>query len=72
VRDRQVQLFVDGQKAYEAALPDKPAPVVGISYEFEGTGSVDYTRFSRLNGEVVYEEDFGGSGTLSNHSTDRQ
>ncbi len=72
VRDRQVQLFVDGQKAYEATFPNKPAQVVGISYEFEGTGSVDYTRFSRLNGEVVYEEDFGDRETSGKQLPDRQ
>jgi hypothetical protein len=58
VRDRHVQLFVNGKKAHEASFPNKPTPLVGISYEFEGTGSVDYTRFSRPDGEVVYEDDF--------------
>jgi hypothetical protein len=58
VRNRRMQLFVDGRKAYEATFLNKPARLVGVSYEFEGTGSVDYVRYSRLNGEVVYEDTF--------------
>jgi hypothetical protein len=58
VRNRHVQLFVDGRKAYEATFPNKPARLVGVSYEFEGTGSVDYVRFSRPDGGVVYEDTF--------------
>ena len=58
VRNRHVQLFVDGRKAYEATFPNRPARLVGVSYEFEGTGSVDYVRFRRPDGEVVYEDTF--------------
>jgi hypothetical protein len=58
VRNRYLQLFVDGRKAYEATLPNPPARLVGVGYEFEGTGSVDYVRFSRPDGEVVYEDTF--------------
>ena len=58
VRNRRVQLFVDGRKAYEATFPNTPARLVGVSYDFEGTGSVDYVRFSRPDGGVVYEDTF--------------
>ncbi len=58
VRNRHAQLFVDGRKAYEATLPNNPVRLVGVSYDFAGTGSVDYVRFSRLDGEVVYEDTF--------------
>ncbi len=58
VRNRHVQLFIDGRKAYEATLPNQPARLVGVSYEFEGTGSVDYVRFRRPDGGVVYEDTF--------------
>ena len=58
VRNRHVQLFVDGRKAYEATFPNQPVRLVGVSYDFEGTGSVDYVRFSRPDGEVVYEDTF--------------
>jgi hypothetical protein len=53
-----VTLFVDGRKAYEATFPNQPVRLVGVSYDFEGTGSVDYVRFSRPDGEVVYEDAF--------------
>ena len=58
VRNRRMQLFVDGRMAYEATFLNKPARLVGVGYEFEGTGSVDYVRFSRPGGEVVYEDTF--------------
>jgi hypothetical protein len=58
VKRKHLRLLVNGKKAYEATLTNTPVGIVGISYNFEGTGSVDYTRFSRPNGEVVFEEDF--------------
>jgi hypothetical protein len=65
VRNRHVQLFVDGRKAYEATFPNAPARLVGVSYEFEGTGSVDYVRFRRPDGGVVYEDTFDAPVTPS-------
>ncbi len=58
VRNKQVRLFVNGKKAYEAVFPHAPAEIIGIGYQFEGTGSVDFTRLSRPNGTVVYEDNF--------------
>jgi hypothetical protein len=57
-RNKHVRLFVDGKKAYEADFPNEPTEIVGISYEFEGTGSVDYVMFSRLNGKAVFKDNF--------------
>lgn len=58
VKNKHLRLLINGKKAYEATLTNNPVGIVGISYNFEGTGSVDYTRFSRPNGEVVFEDNF--------------
>lgn len=58
VHNKRVQLFVDGKKAYEAVAPNAAKDVVGVSYEFEGTGSVDYVRFKRPDGTVAFEDNF--------------
>lgn len=58
VRNKHFSLWTNGNKIYETILNKKPVSIVGISYVFEGTGSVDYTRFARTNGEVVFEDNF--------------
>ena len=58
VRNKHVQLFVDGKKAYEAIAPNAFTDIVGVSYEFEGTGSVDFVRFNRLDGTTAFEDNF--------------
>lgn len=60
VRNKRVQLFVDGKKAYEAVAPDAAKDIIGVSYEFEGTGSVDFVRFKRPDGTIAFEDDFAG------------
>ncbi len=60
VQKSHVKIFIDNKKVYEADMPNAPADILGISYYFEGTGSVDYTRFTRLNGEMVFEDTFDG------------
>jgi hypothetical protein len=57
-RDKKVQLFVNGKKAFETTFTNPAARIVGIHYGFQGTGSVNYTRLSRANGEVVFEDNF--------------
>ncbi|MVM33786.1 hypothetical protein GO755_27355 [Spirosoma sp. HMF4905] len=58
VRNKHVQLFVGGKKAYEAIAPNAFTDIVGVSYEFEGTGSVDFVRFNRLDGTTAFEDKF--------------
>ncbi|MFD2934380.1 hypothetical protein [Spirosoma flavum] len=67
VRNKHVRLFVGGKKAYEAVAPNSVKDIVGISYDFEGTGSVDYVRFSRPNGMTVFEDNFNSSEIDSAH-----
>jgi hypothetical protein len=57
-KDKKVQLWVNGKKAFETAFPNPPARIIGIRYGFKGTGSVNYTRLSRVDGRIVFEEAF--------------
>ena len=55
----QARVWVNGQLAYQATIPSSPVDLVGITYEFTGTGSVDYCRFYRPDGSVVFRDEFG-------------
>ncbi|WP_344977282.1 hypothetical protein [Compostibacter hankyongensis] len=59
VRNKRVQILIDGKKAYETTILNKPAEVLGVRYQFEGTGSIDYMQLSHLNGVSVLKDDFG-------------
>lgn len=55
----QARVWVNGQLAYQATIPpSSPVELVGITYEFTGTGSVDYCRFYRPDGSVVFGDEF--------------
>ncbi|QEC51923.1 hypothetical protein [Anseongella ginsenosidimutans] len=58
VRDKKLVIHVNGKKAFEGAFNDPPAAIVGIQYNFAGTGSVNYARFSRIDGTAVFSEAF--------------
>lgn len=57
-KDKKVQVFVNNKKAFETTFANPPARIIGIHYGFQGTGSVNYTKLSRLDGNVVFEEAF--------------
>ncbi|MDJ1472246.1 hypothetical protein [Xanthocytophaga flava] len=57
-RNKKVQFFINGKKALETSFSNAATRIVGIHYGFQGTGSIRYTKLQRLNGEVVYEENF--------------
>jgi hypothetical protein len=42
----------------EALFMAAPAEIVGVSYEFDGPGAVDFTRFRRLDRSLVFEDTF--------------
>lgn len=58
VRNKHIQIFLGDKKVYEATAPNDAADIVGISYDFEGSGAVDFVRFGRLNGVTVFEDTF--------------
>ena len=58
VVDQRVQILVNNKLAYQARLPIASAELVGITYDFEGTGSVDFCRFKRPTNKIVFEDTF--------------
>ncbi|GAB3957524.1 hypothetical protein GCM10028805_50380 [Spirosoma harenae] len=58
VRNGLVKLFVNNKKAYEFQTTAAPKDIVGISYDFEGTGSVDAVRFIKPDGKVIFDDIF--------------
>jgi hypothetical protein len=65
VQDTLAQLYINDKKAFDLNAPIKPVRRVGMIFKFQGTGSVNFVRVSRKNGDVVYEDNFDGgtSGT---------
>lgn len=59
VQNKRATVFVNGKKAYQAIALNAATGIVGISYEFDGSGSVDFVRFRQLNGTTVFADDFG-------------
>ncbi|WP_046574226.1 hypothetical protein [Spirosoma radiotolerans] len=72
VRNKQASLFVNGKKAYEAIAPNSAHDIVGVSYEFEGTGSVDFVRFKRPDGTSAFADDFNSSPLALPHTHSQQ
>ncbi len=59
VQDRKGILYLNNRLAYEQLNFDlPPLAIVGLRFRFQGPGSVDHVRFSRINGTLVYQEDF--------------
>ncbi|GAB3697373.1 hypothetical protein GCM10027592_21410 [Spirosoma flavus] len=67
VRNGLAKVFVASRKAYEVQLSAEAKDIVGISYDFEGTGSVDAIRLAKPNGDVVFEDTFDSPVTAKNH-----
>lgn len=58
VRDTLVQVYINRKKAFDLKAAMKPVRLVGLIYRFQGTGSVNFIKISRHQGEIVYEENF--------------
>jgi hypothetical protein len=52
------QIFVNNVAALRLRVSGQAAPMVGIGFRFQGTGSVDYIRISKNNGDILFEENF--------------
>jgi hypothetical protein len=57
-RDKHVKIWINDEETFSGKFPHQPNRIVGISYRFEGTGSVNFVKFSRLNGKIVFSDDF--------------
>lgn len=58
VEDKQATVFLNGVPVLEQRFSEDFGDVVGVDYRFSGLGDVDYLRLRRIDGSVVYEEEF--------------
>ena len=45
-KDKKMDFYVNGKKAYSFTFPNDPTGIVGVQYRFNGAGAVKGTRFS--------------------------
>ncbi len=58
VKDKTASILVDGQKAYTENFKEDFGKIVGITFIFEGTGSVDFVKLTDDKGAVAFEDGF--------------
>lgn len=58
IEDKQAEILVDQQKAYELSYSEPLGEVMGFRYEFHGNGSVDYVKLFNSQQELIYEDHF--------------
>jgi hypothetical protein len=63
VQDSLVHLLINGKNAFDLKVTLHPIRFAGAIFRFQGTGSVNFIRISRQNGEVMYEDNFDGNPT---------
>lgn len=58
VKDKKGELFINHKKVYDLNFEIPSVKIVGLLYRFQGTGSVNFAKFTSINGEVIYEDNF--------------
>lgn len=58
VLESAVKISINQDKVINLRAAVEPVRLVGLAYRFQGTGSVNFIRITRHNGDVVYEENF--------------
>ena len=58
VKNRQVEIFRDGQSIYSLQYNEEAGQIKGIRLLFNGSGSVDWIRLLDATGTVVYDDSF--------------
>jgi hypothetical protein len=58
VAGKQATIFLDNQPVYTITFKNDFGKIVGLSYNFLGTGAVDYVRLKDGENKMVYEEEF--------------
>ena len=58
VQDSVVHLLINGKKAFDLNVKLHPVRFAGMIYKFQGTGSVNFVKISKHNGDVTYFESF--------------
>ncbi|OQP53490.1 hypothetical protein A4H97_23800 [Niastella yeongjuensis] len=58
VENKRSTFYLDGQKIYNIDYTQPIGSANELILRFKGCGAVDYVKVSKLNGQVVYEQDF--------------
>lgn len=58
VKDKKAEISVNGERVYAENFKQDFGDIVGLTYVFDGTGTIDFVRLSDLTGKVVFEDDF--------------
>ena len=58
VEGKKATLLLNGKKIYSENYQADLGNIVGLSYVFEGTGSIDFVELTDEKGKVVFQDDF--------------
>ena len=58
VANKQATIFLDEQPVYTINFKNDFGKVVGLVYNFTGTGAVDYVKLKNGENKLVYEDEF--------------
>jgi hypothetical protein len=58
VKDKIADILVNDKTAIKLKVTGGRARIVEVGYRFQGTGSVDFVKFSDNSGKVFFEDDF--------------
>ena len=58
VKNKQVELLLNGRIIYSLTYNEPIGKVMGINFNFQGAGAVDYVRLKDKEGKVIYEDEF--------------
>ena len=58
VQDSVVHLLINGKKAFDLKVNLHPVKFAGMIFRFQGTGSVNFVKISKHDGDVTFEESF--------------
>jgi len=58
VRNKHLQIWVNGKEAFNYTFKSAPDRIVGVSYRFQGAGAVNAVKLARIDGSPVLEDTF--------------
>jgi hypothetical protein len=58
IKSRKGEVFIEGQSAKKFIIPRQVSHFVGLSFRFQGPGSVDFVKVTNQSGDVIFEDDF--------------
>jgi hypothetical protein len=58
IADKKATIYLDEQSVYSVAYKKDFGKVVGLIYNFSGTGAIDYVRLQNGENKVVYADEF--------------